>query len=335
MNEKDLIVKYFRPLAKSKESLKLTDDVAIIDTRLHDQLIVSQDSLVMGTHFLKNDDPYLIAKKSIRVNVSDIISKGAIPYGYFMSLGLDSTISEDWVERFSEGLKEDQTKYNICLLGGDTVSNPSGVFISINIIGKNKNNIIKRSTANPNDIIYVSGDIGNSNAGLRILNTNKDYKGFPLIEESDKDFLVNCYLLPDPPLSIHKIINKYATSSMDTTDGLINDLKTLARVSGLDASINKDQIPISNSVRRFINYSKEYGEILFNGIVLHGGDDYQTIFTIDEKNCSSLESFAKKIDLKITRIGNMGKKSKNTKVLDHFNQEIEDSAHSFQHFGSK
>ena len=120
----------------------------------------------MGTHFFESDDPIYIAKKSLRVNLSDLISKGVTPYGYFLSLAMDDTIDENWIKLFSQGLAEDQKKYNITLLGGDTVSAPHGLFITINMLSRTNDSIIKRSGACYGDDIYVTGTIGNSAIGL-------------------------------------------------------------------------------------------------------------------------------------------------------------------------
>ena len=131
MDEKLIIKKYLKPLANSKDSLQLRDDVANINVADEKYIVTNQDSLVMGTHFFESDDPKYIAKKSLRVNLSDLISKGVTPYGYFLSLAMDDTIDENWIKLFSQGLAEDQKKYNITLLGGDTVSAPNGLFISL------------------------------------------------------------------------------------------------------------------------------------------------------------------------------------------------------------
>ena len=113
MDEKFIIKKYLKPLANSKDSMQLRDDVASINVADEKYIVSNQDSLVMGTHFFESDDPMHIAKKSLRVNLSDLISKGVTPYGYFLSLALDDTIDENWIKLFSQGLVEDQKKFKI------------------------------------------------------------------------------------------------------------------------------------------------------------------------------------------------------------------------------
>ena len=159
MDEKLIIKKYFKPLASNRYSLHLKDDVACINVEDKKNIIANQDSLVMGTHFFKSDDPTLIAKKSLRVNLSDLISKGVTPDGYFMSIAMDNTIDERWIQLFSKGLAEDQKKYNISLLGGDTVSAPKGLFITINMISTTNGGIIARNGASDGDnicLLYTS-----------------------------------------------------------------------------------------------------------------------------------------------------------------------------------
>ena len=169
MDEKYIIQKYFVPLAKNDEALNLNDDVSQVDITLHKNLITNQDSLVMGTHFFADDDPEYIAKKAIRVNVSDIISKGVSPYGYYLSFGINSKVNEDWVRSFTNGLAQDQKYYNLKLLGGDTIFSSDTIFISINMISFSDNKIVSRSTAIIDDDVYVTGTIGESALGLYIL----------------------------------------------------------------------------------------------------------------------------------------------------------------------
>ena len=157
MDEKLIIKKYLKPLANSKDSMQLQDDVASINVADEKYIVSNQDSLVMGTHFFESDNPTYIAKKSLRVNLSDLISKGVTPYGYFLSLALDDTIDENWIKLFSQGLAEDQKKYKITLLGGDTVSAPHGLFITINMLSKTNDNIVKRGGACYGCLFYTSG----------------------------------------------------------------------------------------------------------------------------------------------------------------------------------
>ena len=323
MDEKFIIKKYLKPLANSKDSMQLRDDVASINVADEKYIVSNQDSLVMGTHFFESDDPMHIAKKSLRVNLSDLISKGVTPYGYFLSLALDDTIDENWIKLFSQWLVEDQKKYKITLLGGDTVSAPHGLFITINMVSRTNDNIIKRGGACYGDNIYVTGTIGNSAIGLYLLKNKNDNIG---LGQLDIQKLIRKYHLPDPRLKISHLIRKFASSSMDTTDGLINDLMTLAVSSGRKFTIKKKLIPYSISAKKFLN---NYGDF---DIALYGGDDYEVIFTSPRKFEEALHEYAKKLKLKITKIGNVGSLSKNPKLFDEKRKEFKASNYTFKHF---
>lgn len=323
MDEKKIIEKYFRPLTNKVDSLNLLDDVSQINLRDKSKIITNQDSLVSGTHFFAADDPRLIAKKALRVNVSDIISKGVIPYGYFLSLSIDKTVNENWIKSFCDGLSQDQKKYNIKLLGGDTVSSQNGIFITINMISLSNQPIIKRSTANIDDSIYVSGYIGDSAVGLNLIQNNSIQEN---LSESDKSYLLDGYYLPDPKFKIVELLRTYASSSMDTTDGLFHDLKTLSQTSGLHFHINKKNIPHSNAVKKFLKYTDNYDLTYF------GGDDYQTIFTASKRDHLDIMNHAKKIDVNITQIGFVGDKSSKPLLFDENNMRISNNLNTFEHF---
>ena len=323
MDEKLIIKKYLKPLANSKDSLQLRDDVASIDVADEKYIVSNQDSLVMGTHFFESDDPIYIAKKSLRVNLSDLISKGVTPYGYFLSIAMDDTIDENWIKLFSQGLAEDQKKYNITLLGGDTVSAPHGLFITIHMLSKTNDSIIKRSGACYGDNIYVTGTIGNSAIGLYLLKNKNDNLG---LSQKDIQNLTSKYHLPNPRLKTVQLIRKFASSSMDTTDGLIHDLKVLAGSSGRTFIIKKKLIPYSISAKKFLG---KFGDL---DIALYGGDDYEVIFTTPMKFEDKLNEYAKKIKLRITKIGNVGSISKNPELFDEKREEFKTSYYTFKHF---
>lgn len=323
MDEKLIIKKYLMPLANSKDSLQLRDDVASIDVADEKYIVSNQDSLVMGTHFFESDDPMYIAKKSLRVNLSDLISKGVTPYGYFLSIAMDDTIDENWIKLFSQGLAEDQKKYNITLLGGDTVSAPHGLFITVHMLSKTNDSIIKRSGACYGDNIYVTGTIGNSAIGLYLLKNKNDNLG---LSQKDIQNLTRKYHLPNPRLKTVQLIRKFASSSMDTTDGLIHDLKVLAGSSGRTFIIKKKLIPYSISAKKFLG---KFGDL---DIALYGGDDYEVIFTTPMKFEDKLNEYAKKIKLRITKIGNVGRISKNPELFDEKREEFKTSYYTFKHF---
>jgi len=323
MDEKYIIQKYFAPLAKNDEALNLNDDVSQVDITLHKNLITNQDSLVMGTHFFADDDPEYIAKKAIRVNVSDIISKGVSPYGYYLSFGINSKVNEDWVRSFTNGLAQDQKYYNLKLLGGDTIFSSNTIFISINMISFSDNKIVSRSTAAIDDDIYVTGTIGESALGLYIL---KEKNNKIKISDFNRKRLISRYHLPEPNLKYSDLIQKFANSSMDTTDGLLNDLKNLSVKSGKDFCIDLDKIPYSDSATEFLKQFNDYD------IVNFGGDDYECIFSANKDNRNLISDFAHQQNIQVTKIGRVLQGSKEPVIINQNNNLIGSSNFTFKHF---
>ncbi|HMS44516.1 MAG TPA: thiamine-phosphate kinase, partial [Alphaproteobacteria bacterium] len=168
-SEFEIIKQFFRPLAiGNKASLGLKDDVALLQLYQPSQIILTADAVVAGVHFFPQDPPGLIARKALRVNISDLAAKGAQPLGYLMTIAIPAGTSQFWLENFAAGLKIDQYEFGISLLGGDTVSTPGPLTISITAIGllPNQARLPQRCHAQIGDIIGVSGTIGDAALGL-------------------------------------------------------------------------------------------------------------------------------------------------------------------------
>ena len=173
MDEYEVIKKIFRPLSFGNYlSFNLNDDVCYLP--INKQIIVNTDSIVEGDHFEKNEkNPSFISQKLLRVNLSDLASKGATPFGYTLNLSLPKKLNNKhlikWIKLFAKGLRHDQKKYNIKLLGGDTVIVSTNLVLSLTLYGFKNKRIIKRSTAKINDDIFVTGTIGESGIGYKIV----------------------------------------------------------------------------------------------------------------------------------------------------------------------
>ena len=174
MDEYEVIKKIFRPLAfKRKFSLNLDDDAALFPMDKK-QVVVATDSIVERDHFPKNEkNPSLIAKKLLRVNLSDLAAMGAEPFGYTLNLSVSKKLKGKkltaWIKSFAKGLKQDQFKYGLKLLGGDTVMTTGPLILSISLYGYKKKKVLTRSGAKLDDDIYVTGNIGDSGIGYIIL----------------------------------------------------------------------------------------------------------------------------------------------------------------------
>src|SRR5437879_4504139 len=166
--EDSLIARYFRPLATDPGAFNLVDDAAILKAQ-NDDIVVTTDAIVEGVHFLSDDPPDSVARKALRVNLSDLAAKGATPAGFVLTLALRAA-DEAWLTPFARGLGEDAGLFGCPLLGGDTVSTPGPLMISITAFGRvPTGKMIHRSGAKPGDRIAVTGTIGDAALGLDIL----------------------------------------------------------------------------------------------------------------------------------------------------------------------
>jgi len=286
MNEFDYIKKYFRPLT-GEISRDLKDDAAVFKQNKGKDLIISTDTLVEGIHFFGNEDPLVIAKKSLRVNLSDMASMGAKPIFYNLSLSIPKNKVKSFIPKFSKGLKEDQEKYKIELIGGDLTNSPSHINITITIFGETKTGkSISRKSSQNGDLLYVSGILGLSNIGL--INFNNKSSSFNIAK--------NRYLLPQPRVELGLILNPLVNSMIDISDGLVQDATHLAVSSGLSIELDLKNIPIPNIKK--INHN----ELLDSA--LYGGDDYELLFSCSPKNENIINKISKNINLKLTKIGN-------------------------------
>jgi thiamine-monophosphate kinase len=166
-----MVAKLFAPLAaKAKGAFGLTDDAATLPVPAGEELVVTVDALVEGVHFLREDPAGLVAKKALRVNLSDLAAKGASPRGYLLALSLPNWVDDGWLTRFAAGLGEDQEKFGVSLLGGDTTSTPGPLTLSITALGSvPKGRMLRRAGAGAGDLVFVSGTIGDAGAGLTLL----------------------------------------------------------------------------------------------------------------------------------------------------------------------
>ena len=292
LSEKDFINKFIKPLGKSnKNSFGFNDDVAVVNNYAY-----STDTIVEGIHFFKNDDPKFIAKKLIRVNVSDLIAKGVKPEFCLLNFSSGKSINNGWIKNFTSSFGEDLEKYNLSLIGGDTVVTRSKTVLSITIFGKIYSKKIKlRSAAKVSDFIYVSGTIGDSSIGLKILNKKLKFN------KKSEEILISRFHLPKPQVNLVKLIDKKANASTDVSDGLISDLNNICEFSKLGAEIEFSLIPKSKEVKKFLKKFKNYEKLILNG-----GDDYQLLFT--GPDC--LDSHRN-----VTKIGRMTK-NKGIKIID-------------------
>lgn len=286
MSEFTYINKYFAPLTQDSESFGLTDDAAIITVESNHKLVMTKDAMTSGVHFFPDDNPYKLAQKLLRTNLSDLAAMGAKPLYYMLALILPKETTEEWVAEFCKGLAHDQNEFGIRLLGGDTVSHEGELTMSLTafgtVLGDNK---LLRSGAKTGDDIYVSGTIGDSSLGLEVIQNNIE----------DYEDLRNRYYIPNPRVELGQKLLGIASSCMDISDGLVQDLGHICSASNVGAEIRQDKIPLSQQALQLLEQQPE----LANRI-LSGGDDYELLFTVPQGKVGLLENLS---GTPVTKIG--------------------------------
>ena len=251
-SEDDLIARYFAPLAGSG-GLGLRDDAALLAPPEGCEIVLTVDGLVGGVHFFASDPPETIARKALRVNLSDLAAKGSPPLGFLLTLALPRDWKPDWLELFAKGLGEDAASFACPLLGGDTVSTSGPLTLSITALGSvPTGRMVPRDGAREGDALYVSGTIGDAALGLRVRAACLPAQGEPAGPESGAAFLLDRYLVPQPRSALAAALRDHASGAMDVSDGLVGDLTKMMRVSGASAEVDIDRVPLSEAARATI-----------------------------------------------------------------------------------
>ena len=321
--EDSLIARYFRPLATDPGAFNLGDDAAILNPS-GDDIVVTTDAIVEGVHFLADDPPDTIARKALRVNLSDLAAKGATPAGFVLTLALRAA-DDAWLTPFARGLGSDAGLFGCPLLGGDTVSTPGPLTISITAFGRvPAGRMVRRSGAKPGDRVVVTGTIGDAALGLDIL------KGGPaaaLADTGAKAMLIGRYRVPQPRSALATAVRDHAHAAMDVSDGLAGDLAKLCGVSGVSAVIDAPSIPLSAAAAALL----ARGTVGIEAIV-SGGDDYETLCTIPEDRLEAFVQAAGYAGVAVTSIGMVVAGSSVPRFLDGEGREIALPRLSFSHF---
>ena len=319
-----LIARYFRPLATDPGAFHLDDDTAALKPDGND-IVVTTDAIVEGVHFLPDDPPDTVARKALRANLSDLAAKGAMPAGFVLTLALRST-DEAWLQPFATALGEDATQFACPLLGGDTVSTPGPLMVSVTAFGRvPPGKMVHRSGARPGERVVVTGTIGDAALGLAILRGGKVHAAAS--EKAAREVLVGRYRVPQPRVALAEIVRDHASASMDVSDGLAGDLAKLCRVSGVSAVIELEQVPLSGAARDLVSRGVVGLETL-----IAGGDDYEILCTIAEDRVEPFAQAAQRAGVAVSSIGTVVAGSASPKFIDKEGREIALERQSYSHF---
>lgn len=270
--------------------LGIGDDAAVVRGN-RGLLLFTTDLLIEGVHFIASLHPaHYLGRKSLNVNLSDIAAMGGKPRFALLGLALRKGLGKAWVRDFFGGLKAAAAETGVALIGGD-ISAAKKIVVSITAIGK-AGTFIRRSGARPGDLIFVSGDLGDAAAGLRLLR-----RGYRLGRDNDADRLLRAFLDPLPQIALGRALSRQNTANamIDTSDGLSVDLLHLCEESGTGAEIDLDKLPLSGAIRRFERKPVR--------LAIHGGEDYQLLFSVSPDKGKKITGLAKRF--RLHQIGRM------------------------------
>lgn len=298
-SEDELIATYFAPLA-GPGSFGLRDDAAILVQKPGFDIVVTKDMVIAGVHFFAHDPPGDVARKALRVNLSDLAAKGAEPSGFLLCLALPEDWTVDWLGGFAKGLGEDAAAYKCPLLGGDTVKIPGPLAISITAFGTvPEQKMILRGGVAAGDLIYVTGTIGDAALGLKFRqDAAEDAEWTREVGQADAAYLTGRYLLPQPRLALRAGLRAHAHAAMDISDGLVGDLTKMLRLTGMTIDVMTTDVPLSAAVRKILAKAPSLAEAVFTG-----GDDYELLCSVPPSQAGAFETLAQAAGLSVRPIG--------------------------------
>lgn len=324
--EDRFIARYFKPIARHASALGLTDDAALLTPPPGHALVLTADAVVGGVHFFPGDPPEAIARKALRVNLSDLAAKGARPAGFLLTLALPKSCDDTWMKAFARGLGADARKFDCPLLGGDTVHTPGPVSISISAFGTlPEGTMVRRSGASVGDHVVVSGTIGDSALGLRLRKERGAARRWKMDSAMQRHLAVR-YLVPEPRNALAEALRLHASAAMDVSDGLAGDLGKLCRASGVGAEIEVARVPLSKAARAVIAAEPKAIET-----ILTGGDDFEVVATISPAALDAFLAAARRDRVPVSAIGRI-KAEKEARFLGPDGRALRFARASFSHF---
>lgn len=322
MNEFEMIERYFLPLTcRHAGTAGLRDDAAVLGIPDGHELVVTSDTLNEKVHFLAGEKPDNIARKALRVNLSDLAAMGATPLCYQLNIAFPQKPEEAWLAAFSKALQEDNEAYGVFCSGGDTTS-IKGDCLSVSITAMGivpKGMAVRRNGAQDGDYIVLTGAVGDASLGLKVLQEGLDVQ--------DYAHAVSRHQVPCPRMSIEEIVRQYAHAAADISDGLLADCMHIANASGLGAEIDLDKMVFSEGVQRALD-----GKIIMLEDVLKGGDDYELILAVSPKILPLMICSLQKNGLNPLVIGSFKELNLGLSLLNTLTLCLSDESLGWKHF---
>ena len=294
MKEFNVIEDFFKAKSIQRKDviIGIGDDGAVTHIPKGKALVTTTDTLISGVHFLEDTPPQAIAKKAIAVNLSDLAAMGAEPAWISLSLSVP-TLDENWLEAFSDGIREYAEYYSVQLIGGDTVQGP--LVITITAQGFVPfDQALTRSKAKPGDAVYVTGTLGDAGLGLHIAQ-----KKCVVENKQNQEYLLNRLHYPTPRLLVGTSLRRIASSCIDISDGLVSDIKHILKASQCGALIHVDKLPTSKALKESVSSMQAID------YALSAGDDYELLFTVSEEQKGHLETALASANVHATYIGQL------------------------------
>jgi thiamine-monophosphate kinase len=296
--EDRLIARHFRPLAKHPGALGLADDAAVLTPPPGCDLVLTTDGIIAGVHVFPDAPADAIARRALRVNLSDLAAKGAKPVGFLLAVALPAGTTDEWVAAFARGLGEDAEHYGCPLLGGDTDHTLGLLSISITAFGTlPTGTMVRRNGARPGDTLFVTGTVGDAALGLML---RKDAQAGASLTAAQRNHLLTRYLQPEPRNALAEIARTHASAALDISDGLTGDLAKLCRASGVTVDIEAARVPLSDAARALIAREPALLES-----VLTGGDDYEILAAVPAGKVEGFRAGAQAAGIAVTEIGRL------------------------------
>lgn len=318
--EDSLIARHFRPLATHSAARGLMDDAAVLAAS-GDDLVVTTDAIVEGVHFLPDDPPDTIARKALRVNLSDLAAKGARPSGFVLTLALRE-VRDEFLAPFARALGEDIAAFDCALLGGDMVATSGPLMISITAFGTvAPGRAVARRGAGVGDAIFVTGTIGDAALGLDLLKRNLN------VESVHRNALIDRYRVPQPRTALADAVRDHASAAMDVSDGLAGDLAKLCAASGVSATVDAASVPLSDAARSTL----QSGQTDLSRL-LTGGDDYEILCTIPQNQREAFQAAADAAKVAVCGIGRIVAGDQPPVLLDSSGTPMVLKRPSYSHF---